>query len=50
MNELAPEDPGPANPQRLGWARLVGVLEEIDLYLQHHPRLINAKDIASANA
>ncbi len=39
LQTLAPLDPGPGHPERRCWARVVGALEEIDLYLAHHPKL-----------
>ena len=34
-------DPGQGHPQRLVWARVAGALEEMDVYLDEHPRLLN---------
>ena len=33
-------------PERRAWARILGSLEEIDVYLAHHPRLTKAPDTA----
>jgi len=38
-------DPGQGQPQRLAWARVAGALEEMDVYLDHHPRLLNRASI-----
>jgi hypothetical protein len=34
-------DPGQGQPLRLEWARVAGALEEMDVYLDDHPRLLN---------
>jgi uncharacterized membrane protein YccC len=34
-------DPGRGHPERVAWARVAGALEEIDVYLDEHPRLLN---------
>lgn len=34
-------DPGTGHPERIAWARVTGALEEIDVYLANHPRLLN---------
>jgi uncharacterized membrane protein YccC len=34
-------DPGQGQPLRLAWARVAGSLEEMDVYLDAHPRLLN---------
>ncbi len=39
MKNLAQHDPGSGRPERLAWARVLGALEEIDIYLARHPRL-----------
>jgi uncharacterized membrane protein YccC len=39
LRKLAELDPGTARPERLAWARVRGVLEEMEVYLVHHPRL-----------
>jgi uncharacterized membrane protein YccC len=41
----APLDPGPGSPQRLGWTRVTAALEEMDVYLVEHPRLLNRAPI-----
>jgi uncharacterized membrane protein YccC len=38
---IAPLDPGQGDPERISWARVAGALEEIDVYLAVHPRLLN---------
>ncbi len=38
-------DPGRGHPQRLVWARTAGALEEMDVYLDEHPRLLNRAPI-----
>ena len=38
--QLAQLDPGPGQPGRRAWARILGALAEIDVYLAHHPRLL----------
>jgi uncharacterized membrane protein YccC len=34
-------DPGTGQAGRIAWARVTGALEEIDVYLANHPRLLN---------
>ena len=36
---LAQLDPGTGRPERRGWARVAGALEEMEVYLVAHPRL-----------
>jgi uncharacterized membrane protein YccC len=38
-------DPGPAHPGRITWARVAGALEEMDVYFDEHPRLLNRAPI-----
>jgi len=38
-------DPGQGRPLRLEWARAAGALEEMDVYLDEHPRLLNRAPI-----
>ena len=38
---IAQFDPGPGSRERAGWARVTGALEEMDVYLSEHPRLLN---------
>jgi hypothetical protein len=38
-------DPGTGHPERRGWARVVGALEEMAVYLVDHPRLTNFQPI-----
>ena len=38
LQELAPLDPGPGQAARRGWARTVGSLSEINIFLSHFPR------------
>ena len=40
-DQIARLDPGSGSPERLGWARVQGALEEMDVYLSEHPRLLN---------
>jgi uncharacterized membrane protein YccC len=39
IQALAQLDPGPGHPQRRSWARVLGALEEMAVYLVAHPRL-----------
>jgi uncharacterized membrane protein YccC len=39
LRYLSARDPGRGHPDRLMWARAVGSLGEMDIYLDHHPRL-----------
>jgi uncharacterized membrane protein YccC len=38
---ILPLDPGQGQADRVAWARVAGALGEIDVYLGHHPRLLN---------
>jgi uncharacterized membrane protein YccC len=38
-------DPGRGHPERVTWARISGALEEIDVYLDQHPRILNRAPI-----
>lgn len=38
-------DPGQGHPQRPVWARVAGALEEMDVYLDEHPRLLSRAPI-----
>ena len=38
---IAQLDPGLGHPDRRAWARVIGALQEIDVYLAAHPRLLN---------
>jgi uncharacterized membrane protein YccC len=40
MEQVAHFDPGPGREERRAWARILGALAEIDVYLAHHPRLL----------
>jgi uncharacterized membrane protein YccC len=40
IQKIAQLDPGPGHQERRCWARVLGALEEIDLYLARHPKLI----------
>jgi len=40
IQKMARLDPGSGNQERRTWARILGALEEIDVYVAHHPRLI----------
>jgi uncharacterized membrane protein YccC len=44
IREIAQLDPGPAQEGRQSWARILGALEEIDVYLTRHPRLTMADE------
>jgi uncharacterized membrane protein YccC len=44
--EIVRLDPGVGQPDRLSWARIVGALEEIDVYLARHPALLKIKPAA----
>jgi uncharacterized membrane protein YccC len=39
LEKMAPLDPGPGHEERRCWARVLGALEEIDVYLTRHPKL-----------
>jgi uncharacterized membrane protein YccC len=39
MREMRRLDPGAGHQERLFWARILGALEEIDVYLTRHPKL-----------
>jgi uncharacterized membrane protein YccC len=39
-------DPGQGRQGRLSWARIVGALAEIDVFLTNHPRLLKIKETA----
>jgi uncharacterized membrane protein YccC len=39
IQKLATLDPGAGHPERRCWSRVLGSLEEIDLYLDRHPNL-----------
>jgi len=45
MQEIAQLDPGPGQRERCSWARILGALTEMDVYLDHHPRLTKAEPI-----
>jgi len=40
---MARLDPGTGHRERRSWARILGALEEIDVYLSRHPRLIKVE-------
>ncbi len=42
IEQISHLDPGPGRQERRAWARILGALEEIDVYLTHHPRLLKA--------
>lgn len=42
---IAQMDPGVGHSDRMGWARVVGALEEMDVYLATHPRLLNRQPV-----
>jgi uncharacterized membrane protein YccC len=39
IRKIAQLDPGPGQPERRAWARILAALEEIDVYLALHPKL-----------
>jgi uncharacterized membrane protein YccC len=39
MEQIAYLDPGPGQPERRAWARVLGALAEIDFFLAHNPPL-----------
>jgi uncharacterized membrane protein YccC len=39
MEKIVHLDPGPGHEERRCWARVLGALEEIDVYLARHPKL-----------
>jgi uncharacterized membrane protein YccC len=43
MNEIARLDPGADLQERRSWVRILGALEEMDVYLSLHPRLIKVE-------
>jgi len=43
--KLASLDPGAGAPERRVWARVLGALTEIDVYLAKHPRLLKLEKI-----
>ena len=46
MNEIARLDPGPGQQrERRSWVRILGALEEIDVYLSLHPRLTKVEPV-----
>jgi uncharacterized membrane protein YccC len=40
MKQIAHFDPGPGGRERRVWARILGALAEMDVYLANHPRLL----------
>ena len=40
-DRMAQLDPGIGHPERRAWARVLGALNEMDVYLANHPRLLN---------
>jgi uncharacterized membrane protein YccC len=46
VTELAPRDPGQGRPERRIWARVLGAMEEMEVYLSHHPRLLKLEPVA----
>jgi hypothetical protein len=40
-DRVAGMDPGRGDPHRITWARVTGTLEEMVVYLNEHPRLLN---------
>ena len=46
IGKIAQLDPGPEREGRRTWARVLGALEEIDVYLARHPNLIRIESAA----
>ena len=46
VEQIARLDPGLGRRERRVWARILGALAEIDVYLADHPRLLKLKEIA----
>jgi uncharacterized membrane protein YccC len=44
--QLLPLDPGRGRPERRAWARALGAMEEAEVYLNHHPRLLKLEPAA----
>ena len=44
QQEIAQLDPGLDQPRRRAWARITGALAEINVFLSHHPRLLNVRE------
>ena len=44
-DRIAHLDPGLGHPERMAWARVLGALEEMDVYLEVHPRLLNRQPV-----
>jgi hypothetical protein len=40
IGKIAQIDPGPVRETRRTWARTLGALEEMDVYLARHPKLV----------
>jgi uncharacterized membrane protein YccC len=45
LDQIARLDPGLGQPERLVWARILGAMAEMDVYLAHHPRLLKLEEI-----
>jgi uncharacterized membrane protein YccC len=43
--QLAPLDPGQGHAGRRIWARVLGAMEEMEVYLSHHPRLLKMEPV-----
>jgi uncharacterized membrane protein YccC len=43
--QVAQLDPGQGRPERRAWARIQGALEEMDVYLAHHPRFLKLESL-----
>ena len=46
IRKIAQLDPGPGHQERRCWARTLGALEEIDVYLARHPKLTMIEPVA----
>lgn len=44
MQQIVQLDPGPGQLGRREWARILGALAEIDIFLAHHPRLMKVEN------
>jgi uncharacterized membrane protein YccC len=47
MEQISHLDPGPGQPERRAWARILGALAEIDMFLAHNPPLVKAEQSGS---
>ena len=49
IEQVSNLDPGPGQPERRDWARVLGTLEEINFHLAHHPGLSISRSYADAD-